>query len=258
MSASDWIIRILTAVTVVALGAVAAVVSYSHALDVALSHGQGGVTAHLTPLTVDGLVLVSGMVMLDAARRGRRAPVLSWATLALGIGATLGVNVLYGAAYGPVGAIVAGWPAVALVLSSELLMGLIRRGQVGTLSPGVNELTPAQPERVRSLDELMSAANVVSAIADTGLPAPSNEGQARELARVPEAVFVAPAEDSGLFPVATVSVTDATADPLLATARQTFAEALATGSLPSVRQLRLRLKIGHPRAVRLREALSVS
>jgi hypothetical protein len=33
---------------------------------------------------------------------------------------------------------------------------------------------------------LMSAADVVSAIADTGLPAPANEGQARELARVPE------------------------------------------------------------------------
>lgn len=35
--------------------------------------------------------------------------------------------------------------------------------------------------------ELMAAATVVSAIADKGLPLPSNEGQARELARVPEA-----------------------------------------------------------------------
>lgn len=34
--------------------------------------------------------------------------------------------------------------------------------------------------------ELMSAVGIVSAIADTGLPAPTNEGQARELARVPE------------------------------------------------------------------------
>lgn len=34
--------------------------------------------------------------------------------------------------------------------------------------------------------ELMSAAGVVSAMADTGLPAPDNERQARELARVPE------------------------------------------------------------------------
>lgn len=34
--------------------------------------------------------------------------------------------------------------------------------------------------------ELMNAAGLVSAIADTGLPAPANEGQARALARVPE------------------------------------------------------------------------
>lgn len=34
--------------------------------------------------------------------------------------------------------------------------------------------------------ELMSASGIVSAIADTGLPVPVNEGQARELARVPE------------------------------------------------------------------------
>lgn len=35
--------------------------------------------------------------------------------------------------------------------------------------------------------ELMRATAIVSAIADIGLPAPVNEGQARELARVPEA-----------------------------------------------------------------------
>ena len=33
--------------------------------------------------------------------------------------------------------------------------------------------------------QLMAAADVVSTIVDTGLPAPANEGQARELARVP-------------------------------------------------------------------------
>lgn len=34
--------------------------------------------------------------------------------------------------------------------------------------------------------QMISAADVVSTIVETGLPAPSNEGQARELARVPE------------------------------------------------------------------------
>lgn len=126
---ADAIIRVLTALTVVALGAVAAVVSYSHALEVALGHGQAGLTAHLTPLTIDGLVLVAGLVLLDAARRRIRGQALAYVALALGIGATLAVNVLYGLDHGPVGAAVAGWPAVALVLTHELLMRMIRRGR---------------------------------------------------------------------------------------------------------------------------------
>lgn len=43
--------------------------------------------------------------------------------------------------------------------------------------------------------------------------------------------------------------------PVVATARERFAELLATGGLPSVRALRRELRIGHPRAVRVRAAL---
>jgi hypothetical protein len=46
------------------------------------------------------------------------------------------------------------------------------------------------------------------------------------------------------------------ADPLIATARDRFAEVLAAGSVPSLRALRRELRIGHPRAVRVREALA--
>ncbi len=43
--------------------------------------------------------------------------------------------------------------------------------------------------------------------------------------------------------------------PVVATARDRFAELLATGAVPSVRALRRELRIGHPRAVRVRAAL---
>ena len=96
----DRVIAGIAAATVIGLAAVAAVISYRHAYAVAIAHGEVGATAILTPVTIDGLVLVAGLVMLDSARRRRRAPWLAWAALVLGIGATVAVNVLHGWAHG--------------------------------------------------------------------------------------------------------------------------------------------------------------
>jgi hypothetical protein len=65
------------------------------------------------PLTVDGLIYASSMVMLDSARR--KVPVPALWLLSLGIAATLAANVAHGLGHGPSGAFVAAWPAVALV-----------------------------------------------------------------------------------------------------------------------------------------------
>lgn len=106
--------------------AVAAVVSYSHALALVDAHGETGAVAHLVPLTVDGLIYASSMALLSSARQRRTASPLAYALLALGIGATLAANVAHGLAHGPAGAAVAAWPAVALVGRYELLMVIIR------------------------------------------------------------------------------------------------------------------------------------
>jgi Protein of unknown function (DUF2637) len=112
------------AVSVVAL--VAAFVSYRHALQVVRLHGETGPLALAYPLTIDGLIYSASMVLLNAARQGIRAHWLAYGALGLGIAATLAANVAAGLAYGPVGAIVAAWPAPALVISYELLMLVIR------------------------------------------------------------------------------------------------------------------------------------
>lgn len=112
------------AVSVVAL--VAAFVSYRHALTVVRAHGETGPLALAYPLTIDGMIYASSMVLLNAARRGAERPWLAYAALGLGIAATLAANIAAGLAYGPVGAIVAAWPAPALVISYELLMLVIR------------------------------------------------------------------------------------------------------------------------------------
>ncbi len=110
---SDRFIRASTAAVVVVIGAIAAVISYRHAYDVATAHGESGMTGRLVPLTVDGLVYVASMVLLDSARRHVQAPALARLALALGIAATVAVNVLHGIAHGVIGALIAAWPRCA-------------------------------------------------------------------------------------------------------------------------------------------------
>jgi Protein of unknown function (DUF2637) len=110
--AADRVIRWTTAVAVID---VAAVASYEHAYDLVRAHGEAGWTARLVPLTVDGLIYASSMVMLDCARRKVAVPGLARWLLGLGIAATLAANVAHGLGHGLPGAAVAAWPAVALV-----------------------------------------------------------------------------------------------------------------------------------------------
>ena len=94
--AADRVIRWTTAVAVIAVAAVAAVASYEHAYDLVRAHGEAGWTARLVPLTVDGLIYASSMVMLDCARGKMPAPALARWLLCLGITATLAANVAHG------------------------------------------------------------------------------------------------------------------------------------------------------------------
>ncbi|WP_433445698.1 DUF2637 domain-containing protein [Nonomuraea sp. CA-141351] len=122
----DAVIKGSTIFVVLLIAAVAAIVSYRHAYELVIDHGENGLTAVLVPLTVDGLVYASSMALLQAARLGQPAPVLARVLLGLGIVATLGANVAHGWGNGIIGAIVSAWPAVALVGSYELLMWLLR------------------------------------------------------------------------------------------------------------------------------------
>jgi hypothetical protein len=105
------------------------VASYEHAYALVRAHGETGWTGRLVPLTVDGLIYASSMVMLDSARRKAPVPALARWLFGLGIAATLAANVAHGLGHGAVGAAVAAWPAVALVGSYELLMMVIRGSQ---------------------------------------------------------------------------------------------------------------------------------
>ena len=126
---TDSLIKWSTVLAVAAVALVAGWVSYVHALDVVTAHGEHGALAHLYPGTIDGLIYSASMVLLDAARRDVKAPRLAYWLLGVGITVTLVANVLAGVAFGVLGAVVAAWPALALVGSYELLMAMIRRSR---------------------------------------------------------------------------------------------------------------------------------
>jgi Protein of unknown function (DUF2637) len=127
----DRAIRVSTAAVVLAVAGIAAYISYWHAYAVVREYGETGVTARLEPATIDGLVYASSMVILYAARHRRPVPGLARWMLALGILASLAVNVAQGWSHGLVGAVVAAWPAVSLVGSYELLAWIIRTAASG-------------------------------------------------------------------------------------------------------------------------------
>ena len=155
----DRAIRLSTAAAVLAVAGIAAYVSYGHAYAVVRAHGETGITARLEPATIDGLVYASSMVVLYAARHRVPVPSLARWLLALGIAATLTANMAQGWSHGPVGAVVAAWPAVSLVGSYELLVWLIRTCGAADLRPSAEHLcngaaycAPASPVSALAAD----------------------------------------------------------------------------------------------------------
>ena len=165
MMAADRVIKWTTAGAVLGVAAVAAVASYEHAYDLVRMHGESGWTVRMVPLTVDGLIYASSMVMLDAARRKTPVPALARWLLGLGVAATLAANVAHGLGHGMIGAAVAAWPAVALVGSYELLMMVIRNSQA-PVSGGLDSGHDADPleEQAAEVFAHQLAANQVPSI----------------------------------------------------------------------------------------------
>jgi hypothetical protein len=122
--------RTLTAIAVMTVAGIAATVSYIHISTLALKYGQEPVAAYLIPLSVDGLVATSSLAMLRSARAGVTTSQLARTGLVLGVLATIGANVTSGLSQGVIGAVIAGWPAAAFIVSAEIAIGMVRRKPV--------------------------------------------------------------------------------------------------------------------------------
>jgi hypothetical protein len=171
---------------VLAVAGVAAYVSYWHAYAVVCAHGETGVTARLEPATIDGLVYASSMVNLYAARHRLPVPTLARWLLALGIVATLAANMAQGWSHGPVGAVIAAWPAVSLVGSYELLVWIIRIAARGPAAdhdrpqPDQQWTSPwpaAGPVQDAGLDHPEHPVTGLAAVTDNGPKPPVQAGR---------------------------------------------------------------------------------
>jgi hypothetical protein len=98
--------------------AVAAWVNYWHMVETVREAGESQVTAHIMPLCVDALIVL-GSVAICAGYRS----MLTYGAVVLGMVASTTANVL-SAGPGPIAWVVAGWPSVALLIGSEIMLRL--------------------------------------------------------------------------------------------------------------------------------------
>lgn len=112
----------VSAVLLVAL--VAATCSYAHLYELAVQHGEGW-RASLIPLSIDGMLVAATLAIVTQRRHNKPAGWVPWLGLTLGIVASLLGNV---AAAHPdvIARLIASWPPVALAISIETLVVILR------------------------------------------------------------------------------------------------------------------------------------
>jgi len=103
-----------------AVASIAALASYGHQRDLALAHGESHLIASLLPVSVDGMMAVAAVVMLDDRRAGRHTTGWAWVGFFAGVLASLAANISH-ADPDLIARAVAAWPVVALVITVELL-----------------------------------------------------------------------------------------------------------------------------------------
>lgn len=181
-------IRHGTTVAVLLVAIIAAIVSFIHIDHLAVTHGQTSLAAYLLPVSIDGTVAASSLVMLRAARLSLPTPALARVMLGLSVAATLGANLAYGARFGLTGALLSGWPAVAFVGSAELSIGMVRRTRravPAAVPPPVPAVVPAPvPDAV--------PAPVPAGETDTAETVPVDAPADVPIPRLPDAPAAAP------------------------------------------------------------------
>jgi hypothetical protein len=156
-------------------------------------------------------------------------PALARTGLVLGVAGTVLANVAYGAHYGLTGAVISAWPAVSFIVSSEILVGMVR-ARPATVPQDVAEV-PGDVTETGTVPSAPAADLTVSAVPEIGVEA------------VP-ARTVLPRREARSSTVATRRAPVAKSK----SPEHVFRNELAAGQLPSLRAVKSVMHVGTPRA----------
>ena len=146
-----------------AVAAIAAWSSYSHMVHVALTFGEHPEVAYALPCSVDGMLIVASVVMVDDKRRNVRVRPVARLAFAAGVLASVAANIA--AAHPSIGArIVAAWPAVALLLVVEMLA----RPPVPAAAEAPAEAAAQRPSPAEAVAAVLASTQVPPAVPTAG------------------------------------------------------------------------------------------
>lgn len=121
--------------------AVAGFSSYRHIVEVALRAGEHQSVAAVLPLSIDGLIVVGTMAMVEDKRAGRRPRLSARVALGFGVVATLAANIASAQDH-LMSRCVAAVPAIAFLIAVEVLARGGRPLSAGVSAPvSVAEIT---------------------------------------------------------------------------------------------------------------------
>ena len=235
---NDRLARVLTGLAVLTVAVIAAIVSFSHIEALALGHGQPIWDARFLPVSVDGLLVVSSLTLLAEARAQRPAPGLARAGLVLGVIATVAANVIFGIHAGPVGAVISAWPAIAFIISTEILVTQMRRaGGIPSRAATAETVADTVPVRVPGAVPVDVPDVEPGDVPASGVP-PVPARRART---------VAAGRASGRAPKRNAR-----------TPETVFAAEIERGELPSLRAIKTRARCGTDRARAIHDQLTAT
>jgi hypothetical protein len=162
---------------------------------------------------------------------------------------------LHGVAYGLVGAVTNAWPAVGFILASEILMGMFRRARSTRQAPEPTWTVAADVPGTATIPAPVPATEAV-ADAPVYIPLSASEETVSDapgtVAATASEPVVKPA--SGRTSKRATGRTKARASSLTPETR--YADMLAAGQMPSMRQVQREMKVGAPRARQVLEQLT--
>lgn len=155
--------RIASTAAILAVAAVAGLISYSHIYELTIALHQTVMVGRLMPFGVDGLIMIGSTVLLQAGA-GQRW--LGWLGVGPGVAISLFANIESGIRYGWLSATWAGIPAVSFFLACFILENWIKaQGKAAAHPQDVPEAKSAVP------GDIQENVSPESVSAPTGVPA---------------------------------------------------------------------------------------